>query len=139
MAESLLKSVSMQELQEMRASGLSNMEIAKRLDVGYSTICRYLGRGESWTRAPYGSLKTNATDAEKPVEKPPVLKCISRILEYEGKEMRYVVLPDAGAVRISLKSGGEELQRLDKTGLEMFITELIDLLGMLEPSERKMT
>ena len=139
MAESLLKSVSMQELQEMRASGLSNMEIAKQLDVGYSTICRYLGRGESWTRAPYGSLKTKASDAEKPAYKPPVLKCISRILEYEGKEMRYVVLPDAGTVRISLKSGGEELQRLDKLGLETFITELIDLLGMLEPSERKMT
>ena len=139
MGESLLKSVRMQELQEMRKSGLTNMEIAKRLDVGYSTICRYLGKAPSWTRAEYGSNKTVAKDASIVQEKPPVLKCVSRILEYEGREMRYVVLPDAGTVRISLKSGGEELQRLDKAGLETYITELIDLLGMLEPSERKTT
>jgi DNA-binding CsgD family transcriptional regulator len=120
----------------MRESGMTNMQIAKQLDVGYSTICRYLGKAPSWTRAEYGSNKTVAKDVTNAKEKPPVLKCVSRILEFEGREMRYVVLPDAGAVRISLKSGGEELQRLDKAGLEMYITELIDLLGMLEPSER---
>lgn len=134
---SLLDSVSVQELQEMRDSGLTNMEIAKRLDVGYSTVCRYLGRQPSWTRAEYGSNKTVAKDVVKEEEKPPVLKCISRIMEFEGKEMRYVVLPDAGTVRMSLKSCGEELQRLDKAGLECFITELIDLLGMIEPNGKE--
>jgi hypothetical protein len=132
MKESLLKTVSMQELQEMRNSGLSNMEIAQRLDVGYSTICRYLGRNESLPRAPWGSLKKKATTAEKPVQKQPVLKCVSRILEYEGQAMRYVVLPDNGTVRISTKPGSEEPQVLDKNGLETFITELIDLIGLLE-------
>jgi hypothetical protein len=130
--ESLLKTVSMQELQEMRDSGLSNAEIAQRLDVGYSTVCRYLGRGKSETRAPWGSLKEKAKDVGKPAEKPPVLKCVSRILEYEGQKMRYVVLPDNGTVRISTKPGIEEPQVLDKNGLEIFITELIDLIGLLE-------
>ena len=131
MPESLMKSVSLQELQELRESGLSNREIAQRLDVVYSTICRYLGKGASWTRAPYGSLKTKATDVEKPVEKPPVLKCVSRILEYEGAQMRYTVLPDAGNVRMTDKHGDEGTYIFNKGTLETFITELIDLLGMI--------
>lgn len=134
---SLLKTVSMQELQEMRDSGLSNREIAERLDVGYSTICRYLGRGKEWTRAPYGSLKTKAKDVEKPVEKPPVLKCVSRILEFEGAQMRYTVLPDAGTVHMATKTGVEETQRFNKSTLESFITELIDLLGMISPNSQQ--
>lgn len=135
MAESLLKSVSMQELQELRDSGLSNREIAEQLDVGYSTICRYLGRGKSETRAAYGSLKTKAKDVEKSVEKPPVLKCVSRILEFEGAQSRYTVLPDAGMVHMKAKAGVEETQRFNKASLEIFITELIDLLGMLNPAD----
>lgn len=131
MPKSLMKSVSLQELQELRANGLTNMEIAKRLDVGYSTICRYLGRGDSWTRAPYGSLKTKAKDVEKPVEKPPVLKCVTRILEYEGSQMRYTVLPDAGSVHMKAMASAEDTWRFNKETLETFITELIDLLGMI--------
>lgn len=131
--ESLLKTVSLQELQGMRDSGMTNREIAESLDVGYSTICRYLGRGASWTRAPYGSLKTKAKDVEKPVEKPPVLKCVSRILEYEGKDMRYTVLPDAGTVTISPKAGGDVLMRLNKDEMETYITELMDIHSMIAP------
>lgn len=131
MAESLLKSVSIQELQEMRDNGLSNREIAEQLDVGYSTICRYLGRGKSWTRAPYGSLKTKAKDVEKSVVKPPVLKCVSKIMEFEGAHMRYTVLSDAGNVRMAAKSGAGETYIFNKETLETFITELIDLIGMI--------
>ena len=137
MKRPLTDTVSLQELQEMRASGLSNKEIAERLGVAYATICRYLGPGPSWTRAAYGSLKTKATDVEKPVEKPPVLKCVSKILEYEGKHMRYVVLPELGTVRLSSKENGVELMAVDKAQLETYITELLDILTMISPDRKE--
>ena len=41
---SLLNDVSLSELQELRAEGLSNREIAEKLDIGYQTVLKYLGK-----------------------------------------------------------------------------------------------
>lgn len=137
MKRPLTDTISLQELQGMRSSGLSNREIADRLDVSYATICRYLGAGPSWTRAAYGSLKTKATDVEKPVEKPPVLKCVSKIATYEGDVMRYTVMPDAGLVTLSIKATGNELVTANKEVLEKHITELLDILTMISPNRKE--
>lgn len=137
MPRSLLHEVSIQELERMRSEGMSNREIADRLNCGYSTVCHYLGRQPDSVRAEYGSHKTRAKDVDKPTEaKPPLLRCVSRILEYEGAEMRYCVTPDAGFVTVTRSGNAEPVMRANKGQLEIFITELIDILGMLTPEKK---
>ena len=125
----LTESVSLQELQQMREDGLTNRQIAEALDVGYSTICRYLGRNEG-KRAPRGTYAPKKAAQPKEQEvKPPVLQKLLHIEEYAGKENRYTVNRDAGTVII--KSTTEEAPLYSKEGLEHLITELLDVLSLL--------
>lgn len=54
MKKSLLKEVSLSELQSMRAQGLSNKEIAQRLDCSTHTIYAYLGKMPTELRSEIG-------------------------------------------------------------------------------------
>lgn len=133
---SLLKSISQQELEEMLASGMTRMEIANALEVSYATVCRHLPKSKGWDKAAYGSNKTLAKDAKqepKCAVNKSTLKLLSQIVEYEGKHMRYTVLPEANMVRMTVKPDCTELIALNKTELEVFITELLDILSVISP------
>lgn len=135
--QKLTDQVSLQELQTMRDEGLSNREIADMLDVGYSTVCSYLPKNPN--RAPYGytkKAKPKGTLQETATgEKPPLLKCVSRIHEFEGRNMRYTVLPDMGHVTMTPINVADGQIRYKHDDLETFITELLDILSMLSGKE----
>lgn len=47
------KQVSVSEMMTLREQGLTNKQIADRLDIGYSTVCAYIGRAPAGLRKPY--------------------------------------------------------------------------------------
>lgn len=53
MSRGLLKDISISELKSMRESGMTNMDIANSLGVGYQTIYRLLGRQPKGVRGSY--------------------------------------------------------------------------------------
>lgn len=126
--QKLTDSVSLQELQEMRENGMTNRQIAEALDVGYSTICNYLGRQPKGLRAAQGTY-TSPKDAVAVAEKPNVLERISCIEEYAGATCQYTVRRDMGVVTIT--PARNDCIQFDKQGLERYITELLDILSML--------
>lgn len=130
MAKSLLKEVSLQELQEMREQGMSNYQIAESLNCGYSTICRYLGRNPENLRT-YGKQRENPHKLEEPQEPTPLLQTISRTVEMEGKNNCYTLYELMGVVRIKNKDGADARQ-FDKNGLETYIAELLDVFAMMK-------
>lgn len=122
----LIDEVSVQEMQQMRDGGMTNRQIAEALDVGYSTVCHYLGKQPKGLRAALGTYSTPKDDT--PEEKPPVLQKLSHVEEYEGARNRYIVRRDMGVVTI--RPTGDCVQ-FDKEGLEHYITELLDILTMI--------
>lgn len=133
MPKLLLKEVSLQELQKMRESGMSNRQIAESLDCGYSTICRYLGRAPSNIRQ-YGKQRENPHKLEEAQEPVPLLQTISKTVELEGTNNLYTLYELMGVVRIADK-GHAEARQYDKNGLETYIAELIDVLAMMKQGE----
>ncbi len=71
MMRPLTDEVSLSELQEMRSEGLSNAEIAERLDVGVATIYRYLGprpkKGATMEKNTHAQYTDNQDDIAKTV------------------------------------------------------------------------
>lgn len=65
----LTDTVSLQELQTMRERGMTNREIAQSLDVGYSTVCRYLGKQPDGMRAAHGTYTRKASESKRLEEK----------------------------------------------------------------------
>lgn len=113
------------EMMRMREEeGLSNAEIAKRLDISYSTVKKYIGTQPNGIKAPYGSRK-------KPVEEPKpqsFIRLQSCFEQYEGKYGSYAVDRVNKSVRASLsKIDGI----LDKKGVEELVTELMDVYKFL--------
>lgn len=126
----LTESISVQELQQMRDEGLSNMQIAKRLDVSYATVRKYLGKADF--RAPYGSCKK---PEDVPEEKPVLLKKLMHIEEFLGEKNKYTVNIDGKTVTVKqLENGGSvgfDHTTYDKASLERHISELLDILAMI--------
>lgn len=113
------------EMMRMREEeGLSNAEIAQRLDLHYATVHKYIGKQPEGIRAPMGSRK-------KPVEEPKpqsFIRLQSCFEQYEGKYGSYAVDRVNKSVRASLsKIDGI----LDKKGVEELVTELMDVYKFL--------
>lgn len=126
----LTESISVQELQQMRDEGLSNMQIAKRLDVSYATVRKCLGKADF--RAPYCSCKK---PEDVPEEKPVLLKKLMHIEEFLGEKNKYTVNIDGKTVTVKqLENGGPvgfDHTTYDKASLERHISELLDILAMI--------
>lgn len=131
----LTESISVQELQQMRDEGLSNMQIAKRLDVSYATVRKYLGKADF--RAPYGSCKK---PEDVPEEKPVLLKKLMHIEEFLGEKNKYTVNIDSKTVTVKQLDNGTICctgttnfihATYDKASLERHISELLDILAMI--------
>lgn len=131
----LTESISVQELQQMRDEGLSNMQIAKRLDVSYATVRKYLGKADF--RAPYGSCKK---PEDVPEEKPVLLKKLMHIEEFLGEKNKYTVNIDSKTVTVKQLDNGTICctgttnfihATYDKASLERHISELLDIPAMI--------
>lgn len=118
--EPLTNSVSVQELLEMRESGMTNQQIAERLDVGCSTICRYIGRN------PKRAKKVNFKP-EKVSKTPHLLKTVEETIKLQGKQNSYTVYKSGGSVFL------DDLDiEYSKDDLEVFISELLEVLAMIK-------
>lgn len=131
----LLDDVSLQELQEMRERGMSNREIAQALDVAYSTIHSILGKQPAGMRRAYGSKHepqdaTETKYAQTETQNKSVLRFVQQTTECEGANNRYTIYGGMGVVTITDKDRGSKVQ-LDAKGLELYITELLDVLSMI--------
>lgn len=113
------------EMMRMREEeGLSNAEIAKRLDISYATVKRYIGAQPDGIRAPYSSRK-KPVEEQKPQSFIRLQSCFE---QYEGKYGSYAVDRVNKSVRASLsKIDGV----LDKKGVEELVTELMDVYKFL--------
>lgn len=129
MNRKLTETISMQELQHMREEGMTNRQIAEALDIGYSTVCAYLGRQPKGLRAKAGTYPSKKHAKPAAEGKKAVLRKLSCVEEYEGEENKYIVHRDSGIVNI-VKTNCEEAS-MDKDRLERYITELLDILAML--------
>lgn len=118
--EPLTNSVSVQELLEMRESGMTNRQIAERLDVGYSTICRCIGKN------PKKAKKVNFKP-EKVSKTPHLLKTVEETIKLQGKQNSYTVYKSGGLVFL------DDLDiEYSKDDLEVFISELLEVLAMVK-------
>lgn len=122
MREPLTNSVSVQELLEMRESGLSNQQIAERLDVGYSTICRYIGKN------PKQAKRVNFKP-EMVRKDPTLLKVVEEMVTLSGSTHDFSVNKTDNVVYI--KDSGKTYD-YTREQLEVYISELLEILGMLK-------
>lgn len=128
--DKLSKSISLQELQELRAEGLSNKQIADRLDISYQTVLKYLGKADF--RAPYGSCKK---PEDVPEEKKEVLTELFHIKELAGNKNKYRVNIADGTVTVTPISEGNTIQVMystyTKADLQRHVAELLDIMHMI--------
>lgn len=120
--EPLTNSVSVQEMLEMRESGLSNKEIAERLDVAYSTICRYIGRN------PKQAKKVNFKP-EMVRKNPTLLKVIEEMVTLSGSTHDFAINKTDNVVYI--KDSGKTYD-YTREQLEVYISELLEVLSMIK-------
>ena len=113
----------------MRAEGLTNKQIADRLDINYVTVKRYLGKQPDGLRAAYGSNQTKVKDVEKPVkvvQSPKTGLMLTQCTkEYTGQDVRYVVR----GWSVEIQQNGQQIRFFDRKALENFTLELMDLMG----------
>lgn len=140
MKRKLIDEVTVQEMQHMREEGLTNKQIAERLDCNYITVKRYLGKQPEGMRAAPGTYSARVKDVEKPavkvVQSPKTDLVLTGKTEiYQGQDMTYTVKMCGNYVRIRNNDeidGGDGAIQLGFRELENFILELIDLRGRLE-------
>lgn len=123
MRRKLLDDVSMQELYGMREQGLSNTEIAERLDCSYVTVLRYMGKSDN--------RRERRAITPKPVKesktKMGALDVISVQVTLKGVNT-YCVNTETGVVEIR---DGLIKGILDKDCIGEIIRELTEIQGML--------
>lgn len=130
MARKLTDEISLEELKQLREEGLTNKQIADRLDINYVTVKRYLGKQPDGLRAAYGSNQTKVKDVEKPamqvVQAPKTDLILTQCTkEYAGKDVCYVVRGWC----VEIQQNGQQIRFYDRKGLENFVMELMDLIG----------
>lgn len=69
----ITKEISVQELLELREEGYSNREIADLTEISYSTVCKYIGRGN--TRKPRFCKATEPVKTEGMPQGAGILPC----------------------------------------------------------------
>ena len=134
MRKKLIDEVSIQELQQMRADGLTNQQIADRLDVSRFTVHRYLGPQPEGLKAPYGAYTARVKDVE-PVEKPvktgremSIQKQFSKTM-YSGDDFDFIVC-STGNIEV-IKRGSDEIMTLTVNNYNKLIRGLLDIVYVL--------
>lgn len=137
MRRKLLDEVSMQELEQFRADGYTNAEIAEMLDVHKNTINRLLGpmppeliskaKRQAWetrTNGPKPPVKRDATPNPEPVEESPVyMLTLNEIITVIGTTRKYTI--DRSTETVFLESTEESGNILLKyEDLDTLIIEL---------------
>lgn len=145
MRKSLLDEVSMQELQQYRADGYTNAEIAEMLDVTRNTINRLLGKmppelvskakKQAWATRTNGpkpatkplrinSLETLPKATPEPVEESPVtMLTLNEIITVSGMTRKYTIDRSAETVMLeSTEGSGDMLLRYED--IDTLIIEL---------------
>lgn len=118
----LTDEVSVAELQQMRDNGMTNREIAESLDVGYSTVCRYLGKQPKGLRkAPERKWEFTQHGVQQSHDEPLVparLLVDNQITELSSEFHHYVVDHKTGMVEV------DNVMTLKYEDIDPFIAEL---------------
>ena len=106
MRRALLNDVTIEEMRKMREAGMTNQDIADRLDVGKSTVYRYIGAqggvGGRVSRTIPAPVVPLERKREEPVY-PGVLPVVNRVTYLTGTAAEYVV--DAKEQKITFQLG----------------------------------
>lgn len=138
----LTDDVSIQELQQMRADGLTNKQIAERLGASYITILKYLGPQPDGLKANYGAYTARVTDKE-PEQAPKKDREISLMEQYRktvyaGEDFSYTVI-STGAVKIEKRGGspisGIPYLELTADQIGSLVKELMDIVWILKEGQ----
>lgn len=117
----LTNEVGIPELLKMRESGMSNSEIAESLDVGLSTIYRYIGKGgprRQTSRAPH--VQERAPMKDGPVQA--CLKMEPSEIRLTGAYGKYEFAPDGDSISVIIDS--DYFFSVPRDQLSTFIREL---------------
>lgn len=137
----LTNEISIQELQQMREEGLTNRQIAERLDLTYRTVIRYLGPQPKGLRANYGEYKTRVKDVEPEKKEGRQISLMEQYRKtvYAGEDFNYTVL-SAGSVKITPRGApevpiplrGDPYLELNADQVGPLVKELLDIVYMLQ-------
>ncbi len=117
------------DMRILRSQGKTNREIAQEMGLCIATVRRHIGNQPSGLRANYGSVIAHVTDVE--VQPPPItavkkssLRMVAQTKIMEGNHYHFT-MDSYGNITIAIKDPEEKI-RLNKDGMERFITELMD-------------
>ena len=116
------------DMRILRSQGKTNREIAKEMGLCVATVRRHIGNQPSGLRANYGSIVAHVTDVEvQPsvaAAKKSSLRMVAQTKIMEGDHYHFT-MDNYGNITIAIKDPDEKI-RLNKDGMERFITELMD-------------
>lgn len=129
MARSILKEISVNELQGMRDTGMSNQEIADALGINAATVRNYIGTMpeewyERWGRPKCGirgKAKAKPAPAPEPEEETVGLVVQNKKIDLDGLFARYCVDCKKGEILIEIS---ETMVLIRWENLDDFINEL---------------
>lgn len=117
------------QMRILRSHSKTNREIAEALNISIASVHRHIGDQPDGLKADYGSVVTRVTDIAEP--KPVVtaikkssLRLIAQTKIMEGNYYHFS-LDSLGNITITVKRPEEKI-RLDRAGMENYITELMD-------------
>lgn len=113
----------------LRSEGLTNREIAAKLNVSIPSVHRHIGDQPDGLKAEYGSVVARVTDVVETrpvvaVAKKSSLRLIAQTKIMEGNYYHFS-LDNLGNITITMKNPDEKI-RLNRAGMESYITELMD-------------
>lgn len=117
---------------QMRGDGLTNRQIAERLDISYGTVKRYIGNQPKGLRAEYGSYATRVKGVEEVTgpkrmdeadEPRAELTLYQRTDIYWGKELKYAVSGE----HVKIRQHDDEIHLQNIAELDTLIQELMHL------------
>ena len=120
---SILNDVSIDEMMNMRESGMTNTDIAQALGCSYQTVHKYIGaqpsRGGLYAR----SIHPVSKNEEQEPEYEPVLPVVNSVTYLSGEACEYEV--DSRSKRVNIKGkGGEGAIAIGFDSIELFADEI---------------
>lgn len=132
------KDMSKPELLSMREQGMSNAEIAKSLDVSYTTVLNLIGKQPKGVRKPYVRGAVMKREEPELEDRTAYLMVEKSDLYVTGAVARYRLHPDRDYVSI-IDEDYEEIYKLEADKLETFIRELQAIARNIENSKQTLT